>query len=514
MTNHKLPDVPQSYWRDSFSLTSFPKLEESIKTDVAIVGGGITGITAAYLLSQQNIHVTLLDASTLLNGTTGHTTAKITAQHGLIYDEFINHFGLEKTALYYRAQNEASKFIQKTINDLDIKCDLQKEDAYIYTNEDKYIEKLENEMKAYEQLKIDGDLMDDMPLDLPVKSVLRMNNQAQFHPLHYLKVLAKESVQNGASFYENTVALDIEYNKDPAIITDDGHRVIAKYIIVASHFPFYDFRNSSYFARMYPERAYVVAGQSDQKYPGGMYISAEEPTRSIRAASYNGKELWLISGENHKTGQGKSTITHYEGLQTFAKEQFQINEILYRWSAQDLTTLDKMPYIGRITKTENTVFVATGYRKWGMTNGTAAAKLLTDLILQKNSPYEEVFTPSRFKADPSIKKLIQTNADVAKHLIKGKFELPVRPINELANDDATITRIDGKRAGVYKDQNSELHVVDTTCTHMGCEVSWNSGDRTWDCPCHGSRFSYEGEVIEGPAKKPLQKLNIDMENHS
>lgn len=509
MTEHQLPNSPQSFWRDSVSLPTFPKLDQSIKTDVAIVGAGITGITAAYLLSKHNLHVTLIDANTLLNGTTGHTTAKITAQHGLIYDEFINHFGLEKTKLYYEAQKEASEFIQKQINDLKIQCSFQQEDAYIYTNADEYIVKLENEKKAYDELGIASELSDTMPLDLPVKSVLRMKNQGQFHPLSYLKTLVEETVQNGASFYENTVAVDIEYTKDPAIITNDGHRIISKYVIVASHFPFYDLTNSSYFARIYPERAYVVAGESNQTFPGGMYISAEEPTRSIRITEHNGKDLWLVSGENHKTGQGKSTMLHYEALQTFAKEQFSINDIQYRWSAQDLTTLDKMPYIGRITKSEHNVLVATGYRKWGMTNGTIAAKLLTDIILQKDSPYADVFTPSRFKADPSIKKLIQTNTDVAKHLVKGKFQLEERPIDELSDDDATITRIDGKRVGVYKDQNSKLHIVDTTCTHMGCEVSWNSGDRTWDCPCHGSRFTIDGDVIEGPAKKPLQKLKIN-----
>jgi glycine/D-amino acid oxidase-like deaminating enzyme/nitrite reductase/ring-hydroxylating ferredoxin subunit len=507
----QLPKSPQSYWQETVTFPEFPKLKESIKVDVAIAGGGITGITAAYLLTKQNIKVALIDSDKILNGTTGHTTAKITAQHGLIYDEFINHFGLEITELYYNAQLEARKLIETTIDELNIKCGFQKEDAYIYTNSNEYVAKLEKEMKAYEKLKIEGDLTDQMPLELPVKSVLRMKNQAQFHPLSYLNKLAEEAVANGASFYENTVALDIEYNKDPAIITDDGHRITSKYVISATHFPFYDLTNSSYFARLYPERAYVVAGETEKKFPGGMYINAEQPVRSIRTTPIKGKNLWLIGGENHRTGEGESTITHYEALQQFAKTHFDIDPIQYRWSAQDLTTLDKMPYIGNITKAQDTVFVATGYRKWGMTNGTIAAKMLTDMILQKNTPYEEVFTPSRFKADPSVKKLIQTNAGTAKQMVKGKFELPKRKIEDLHQDDATITRVDGKRTGVYRDDNGQIHAVDTTCTHMGCEVSWNSGDRTWDCPCHGSRYSYSGEVIEGPAKKPLKRLEINIE---
>jgi len=502
-----MPQFPSPFWRESISFPSFPKLDHWVKTDVAIVGGGITGVTAAYLLAKQNIKVTLLDADVILNGTTGHTTAKITAQHGLIYDEFIQHFGVEKTLLYYQAQMEAKKFIENTINELNMKCSFQMEDAYIYTNSNKYVNKLENEKKAYDELKIDSDLTNEMPLDLPVKSVLRMRNQAQFHPLSYLKILIEEAVKSGAEVFENTTAIDIEYNKDPAVITEDNQRITCKYVISASHFPFYD-RNSFYFSRMYPERAYVIAGKTDQKFPGGMYINAESPTRSIRTTPEKGENLWLISGENHKTGQGKSTITHYQELQKFAKKHFNIDEVRYRWSTQDLTTLDKVPYIGPITESEENVLVATGFRKWGMTNSTIAAKMLVDKILQKDNPYEEVFTPSRFQADPVIRKFIRTNADVAKHMIKGKLQPPERSIENLGEDDATITRINGKRTGVYKDKNSNVHMVDTTCTHMGCEVSWNSGDRTWDCPCHGSRFSYTGEVMEGPAKEPLKKPEI------
>jgi len=504
----QMPQYPKSYWREELTLPSFPTLDQSIKTEVAIVGGGITGITAAYLLAKQNINVVLLDAGKILNGTTGHTTAKITAQHGLIYDEFIQHFGLEKTLLYYQAAMEAKQFIEEMTTDLNIKCSFQKEDAYLYTNSNEYITKLEQEKKAYDQLNIDSELTDQMPLDIPVKSVLKMKNQAQFHPLNYLKTVVDEAIKNGAHFYENTTAFDIEHNKNPTIMTREGHRISCDYIIQASHFPFYD-SEGMYFSRMYAERSYIIAGKTEEKFPGGMYINAEDPTRSIRITPERGKHLWLIGGENHKTGQGESTITHYQALQKFAKKHFNINEVSYRWSAQDVTTIDKMPYIGPMTKSADNIFIATGFRKWGMTNGTIAAKLLTDKILQKDNPYEEIFKPSRFQADPSVRKFIRTNADVAKHMIRGKLEYTGNRVENLSADDATITRINGKRTGVYKDKDSNLHMVDTTCTHMGCEVTWNSGDRTWDCPCHGSRFSYSGEIIEGPAKKPLPKINMD-----
>lgn len=503
-----LPQFPEPYWRDNIDFPSFPKLEGKINVDVGIVGGGIVGITAAYLLSKQNIKVALIDAGVILNGTTGHTTAKISAQHGLIYDEFMKHFGEKKTKQYYEAQMEAKALIEKHIDELNIDCDYESQDAVVFTNSDDYITQLENEKKAYDQLNIESELTNNIPFDIPHKKALIMKNQAQFHPLKYLKALAEESIKNGAEFYENTTAIDVEYNKHPAIITRDGHRIICRFVFVASHFPFYD-GQGFYPARMYPERSYVLAIKSDKKYPGGMYINAEQPSRSLRSVTVNGEEMWLVIGEDHKTGQGKPTMDHYTALQEFAEKYIGINEIVYRWSAQDLTTLDKVPYVGRISAEEEAVFVATGFRKWGMTNGTIAAKIIADKISGKDSPYGELYTPSRFQVDPSLRKVASINTDVAKHLIKGKLEFTQNSIEDLSPDNATVTRINGKRAGVYKDKENNLHALDTTCTHMGCEVEWNSGEKTWDCPCHGSRFSYTGEVIEGPAKRPLERIDVE-----
>ncbi|GAB3805062.1 FAD-dependent oxidoreductase [Virgibacillus kimchii] len=506
MTKDEMSQFPQSFWQDSVNLPTFPALNQSIKADVGIVGGGITGLTAAYLLAKQNLKVALIDASTILNGTTGHTTAKITAQHGLIYDEFIQHFGVEKARQYYEAGMEARDIIEEIIKENAIETDLTNENAYIFTDSEDYLEQLEKEKKAYDKLKIPSELTDKIPLDIPMKSALMMENQAQFHPLKYLSILAEKSVKNGAEIYEDTTAVDVEYgSKHPSIVTGNGHRINCHYIISASHFPFYD-KQSFYFSRMYPERSYVIAVKSPKKFPGGMYINAESPTRSIRSTELNGEDLWLISGENHKTGQGKSMIEHYQALHEYAGKNFSIEEFSYRWSAQDLTTIDKLPYIGPVSKSEDNVFVATGFRKWGMTNGTIAAKVISDLIVEKSSPYEELFVPSRFHAHPSLRKFMQINANAAKHMIKGKFDRPKESLNELPPDEAAVTRIKGKRAGAYRDHNNNLYVVDTTCTHMGCEVEWNSGDRTWDCPCHGSRFSYTGEVLEGPAKKPLTEI--------
>jgi glycine/D-amino acid oxidase-like deaminating enzyme/nitrite reductase/ring-hydroxylating ferredoxin subunit len=501
----KLPFKPEPYWREGLDLPRFDPLNGNLNVDVAIVGGGITGITAAYLLVKEGLKVALLEASHLLNGTTGHTTAKITAQHGLIYDEFINHFGKSKARLYYEANMEALQFIKETIEQNKINCDFSQEDAYLYSTSETYAIKIEKEHDAYKALKIDGELMYDIPFELNVHNALVMKDQAQFHPLKYLSHLLKEAKKAGAHIFEETTAVNVEQDSQGThVLTRNGLRVTCRRVLACSHFPFYE-GTGLYFSRMHADRSYILGVKAKKDYPGGMYYNVDPPNRSLRSVKMNGETLILIGGESHKTGQGKDTLEHYKALETFGEDVLGTQEVLYRWSAQDLTTLDKLPYIGELSSLQPHVLVATGFRKWGMTNGTAAALLLADLVLDRKNRFKDLYSPSRFIADPSLKKFFMDNADVAKHLIKGKFDHPNTEIDELANDEGAVVTINGKRKGAYKDTEGKVYVVDTTCTHMGCEVNWNHGDRTWDCPCHGSRFSFTGEVVEGPAEKPLQR---------
>lgn len=505
----KLPKDPEPYWRDFIKLPEFPQLKEDLQVDVVIVGGGITGLTSAYLLVNEGLKVAVLEADKLLNGTTGHTTAKITAQHDLIYDEFVRNFGRNTARLYYEANIDALNFIKKTVEEHQIDCDFSEQDAYVYATTDEYARKLEKEAKAYETVGIDGGLVDSIPFNIEVKKALVMKNQAQFHPIKYLAHLIDIIKEKGGLIFEYTTAVDIETGEQPTVLTREGQRVTGSHVLSCSHFPFYE-GLGFYSARMYADRSYIIAVKTKESYPGGMYLGADEPTRSLRSATINGEEMILIGGESHKTGQGKDTMEHYKALETFGEEVFGLEDIVYRWSAQDLVTLDKIPYIGELTSGQPNILVATGYRKWGMTNGTAAALLFRDMILGVKSIYKGLYSPSRFYAHPSLKNFLVTNADVVKHLIKGKIEVSYKSIDNLSNDEGAVVSIKGHRKGAYKDVEGNLHIVDTTCTHVGCEVEWNSGERSWDCPCHGSRFSYTGEVLEGPAEKPLQKYDYTM----
>lgn len=502
-----LPQFPESLWKHTSQFPRFPRLIGLAEADVVVVGAGMTGITAAYLLMKEGYSVILAEMGAVLNGTTGYTTAKITSQHGLIYDELTAHFGEEQARLYYEANEEALRFMGSFAAEHSIPCDLVQEDAFLYAESEQELSKLAKEWAAYEKLGIPGKWQDTLPLPFTVKGAIKMPGQARFHPLHYLQFMLDELVKGGVSIYEYTmVGEKVEKEGGQLVLhTEQGATLKCTHAVSASHFPFYD-GGALYFSRLHAERSYIVAIEPESPFPGGMYINCGNPVRSLRTASWNDKKLLLVGGEGHKTGQNDCTIKNYETLERLGASLFGAKSIPFRWSAQDLVTVDRVPYIGQATKDDPQILIATGFAKWGMTTGTLAACMIRDRIMHRENRYAGLFTPQRFKADPSIKNLIVQNADVAKELVAGKVGLIHKKIGELQADEGAIVRHQGKRAGAYKDKQGALYLVDATCTHMGCEVGWNAAERSWDCPCHGSRFNTLGEVIEGPATLPLTPL--------
>nr|WP_246625097.1 FAD-dependent oxidoreductase [Fictibacillus nanhaiensis] len=497
-------------WRKNIDLPKYPSLNGNEKTDAVVVGAGITGITTAYLLAKEGMQVTLIEAGKVINGTTGHTTAKITSQHGVIYDRLISHLGLERAKQYYRSNEEAGQFIHDIVQQHHIHCNYEPHDAYLYASTEQGIKKLEKEAQAYEQLEINGELLDKLPFTISHKKGLVMRKQAHFHPVKYLIALLKELDNLGVKIYENTTATDIQEDKSDkkaVVITSEGHEVTANNVACCTHFPFFD-GLGFYFTRMMAERSYVIAVKTNDTFPEGMYLCVDETVRSYRSILQDGEKIVLVGGESHQTGQGIPTHQHYEALLKEAKKSLNVDRVMYRWSAQDLITLDKVPFIGKLTHKHDHIFVATGFRKWGMTTGTLAAHIIKDHILNRENEYADLYKPQRFQADPSdIKQFVKENSDVAKHFVSGKLDKPSKNPRSLKKDEGGAVTVNGERCGGYRDNNGELHVIDTTCTHLGCEVEWNSGDRTWDCPCHGSRFTFDGSVIEGPATQPLKKMN-------
>ncbi|MFZ7131708.1 MAG: FAD-dependent oxidoreductase [Eubacteriales bacterium] len=493
--------APQSYWISSTTKTQYPKLREDMDTEVAIIGGGITGVITGYLLKKSGVKVTLLEANKILQSTTGHTTAKLTSQHGLIYKELIHTHGLNDAKIYAEANAWAISFVKDTSSHLNIQCDLIEQDAYIYTQNHAMLPLIKNEAIAANTIGIDASFESSISLPFSVQGAVKFKNQAQFHPRKFLLPLAATIPGNGSRIYEDTEIIDVDRGNPCTIITKDKQIIRAKKVVVATHFPFCD-NIGLYFARMIQDRSYIIAAKIKDSYPGGMYINLESPTRSLRS-QWDGKEqLLLVGGENHKTGHGTNQNHHYVKLLEFAKQHFTVDDVPYYWSAQDCTTPDNIPYIGNITGFSSNVYVATGFKKWGMTTGIAAGKILHDLILAEENPWAEVFSPSRSLKRNAWVKLMGQNIHVGYKFLEGKLS-PAEAL-ELKSGEGKIIEKGNKKMGAYMDEKQHIYFVDTTCTHLGCELQWNNAEKTWDCPCHGSRFDYKGNIIEGPAIKPLK----------
>ncbi|ABR50733.1 FAD dependent oxidoreductase [Alkaliphilus metalliredigens QYMF] len=503
LANHD--PIPRPYWLTSTDQKNHPPLEKDITVDVAIVGGGMVGITSAWLLKQAGLSVAIVEADHILQGTTGHTTAKITSQHGLIYDKITNKMGNELASQYAQANESAIHFIADLIKEKEISCDFSWQPAYVYTQSPVYVQKLIDETKAASSLGLMASYVESLPLPFDIQGAMKFEDQAQFHPRKYLLSLAKDIVGDNSYIFEQTRAVDIQEGSLCQVITHNNNKkVTASHVIIASHYPFYD-KPGLYFARIYQERSYILGAKIKGDFPKGMFINAEQPTRSLRTQPMEDGELVLIGGENHKSGHGQSTLKHYEALCQFAHKHFDVEDILFRWSTQDCVTMDNIPYIGHLTADRPNVYVATGFGKWGMTNSTVSAIMLRDLIVKGENPWTSVYYPSRIRPQASATEFIVQNVDVATRFISGKL-IPNSKDMNLQPGQGKVLQIKGQRVGAYCDENGEIHVVDTTCTHLGCELTWNDAEKSWDCPCHGSRFSYTGDIIEGPALKPLQKL--------
>ena len=499
-----------SLWMETASKKSYPKLERHISVDAAVIGGGIAGMTVAHLLKKQGLSTCVLEAREIGGGVTGHTTAKITAQHGLRLDTLIRQNGLNAAKLYAEINSQAIGFIEKLAMSLNIDCGFKRTFSCIVTEDTAKSQEILWETEAAQRLGVEAEYYHrpnfEATRNADIKAAVKFFNQAQFHPLKYLYGIAEAFCDGtGCNIYENTRAVDIEKGRVNKVITEDGLVVSAKYVVVATHFPFFDKRNL-YFTKLYPERSYVVSFIAEDGFSEGMYKTAEEGFSLRTHALEDGRKLILLGGGYHRTGSGSYMMKNYLDLEDTAKRLFNVKEFLWRWSAQDYSTPDGLPYAGQIACTMPNVFVMTGFDKWGMTNSTATAIIISDLISSGDSPYLAAYNPLRpLKSFASFFKYLGKNVATMGRLIGGRLSrLPSKAI--VKKDEARLINMKGVRTSVYRDEEGKVHVVKAVCSHMGCQLKFNDAEKTWDCPCHGSRYDTEGKVIEAPAKKPLTKI--------
>jgi glycine/D-amino acid oxidase-like deaminating enzyme/nitrite reductase/ring-hydroxylating ferredoxin subunit len=486
-----------SFWIESSPETEYPRLEEDVSVDVAVVGAGITGITAAYLLKEAGKRVALMDMKQVARGATGYTTAKVTSGHSVIYSSLEKTVGTDGAGLYAQANEAGLAKIREIVDALKLQCDLETKANYVYTERAESSRDLEAEVAAAKRAGLPATLVHDTPLPFSVAAAIRTDNQAQFHPRKYLLPLVERIAGDGSYVFENTRARDVRHG-NPAVVETDAASVRARAVVIATHLPFED--QGLLFAKAHPYRSYAVGAPiAGGDAPDGMFISVDSPTRSVRAAPSDVGQLLIVGGEGHKTGQAIDTRQPYERLERWTLEHFGLDDIRYRWATHDYTSVDKVPFVGRLIPWASDVFVATGYGKWGMTNGTAAAILIADLLTGRENPWVDLFSPHRTRSFAS-RSLLSENGNVARHFFGGRLGLPGREcLDGLAAGDGAVVRIDGETLAVARGQDGSLTAVSPRCTHLGCYVAWNRAEQTWDCPCHGSRYLRDGTLIEGPA---------------
>lgn len=494
-----------SYWIDSTEKKHYQPLKESLKVDIAIIGGGITGITTALLLSEAGKDIAVLEARELAHGATGYTTAKVTSQHGIIYQDLMNSYG-EKGAKQYADANEAAiKKIQSIIKRYNIDCDYEEVNSYVYAVSEKGIDQLQKEYDAAQRLELPAAFINHLKLPFEAKAAVRFSGQGMFHPLKYILGMLDALQEKNVPIYENTRIMEVDGEGPYTLKTTEGQTIEANTVIIATKYPILN-KKGLYFAKIHVERSYIIGVSSPKIELEGHYINAEQTVRSLRPYLSGNSKLTLIGGGNHPTGECKDTEKPFEELIEFAKKMDPEVEIKYRWSTQDCMTLDNIPYIGKLTKDLPNIYVATGFSKWGMTHSAVAAMIISDDLLGIENPWKDIYDPGRSMSVQATKELLVQGADMAGDILKKILPIKSERLEDFKNDEGKVIELDGQVVGVYKDLEGEIFIVNPTCRHIGCRLSFNTAEKSWDCPCHGSRYTYTGEVIESPAVEPLERI--------
>ena len=478
-----------SIWTKTCSIPRRESLQKDLNVEVAVIGGGMAGILIAFQLQRAGKQVVILEADRIGSGQTQNTTAKITSQHGLKYAALLRSVGEEKARQYAMANEAAIAEYRRIVQEEHIPCDWQDTDAYLYSEE---TESLMEEADAAALLGISASFLSPAPLPFAGCSALRFAHQAQFHPLKFIKHLAEK-----LEIYEKTPVLTVEGH---TLHTPKG-TVTAEHIVFATHYPFVNFPGL-YFARMHQERSYVLALEN-APLAEGMFLGSGAYTYSLRSCH----TYLLFGGEGHRTGENKAG-GRYDALRKKAKELFPHAREVAHWSAQDCIPADGIPYIGQYAAGKPHWYVATGFQKWGMTSSMVAAILLCDQICGVENPYAPVFDPGRFSTEALI-GIAEEMAQATKTLGKRFFRLPEATAKELPCGHGGVVEVEGEKLGVYKEEDGTLHIVDIRCPHLGCQLEWNPDEKSWDCPCHGSRFDFRGHLINNPAQEDISLPDAD-----
>jgi glycine/D-amino acid oxidase-like deaminating enzyme/nitrite reductase/ring-hydroxylating ferredoxin subunit len=497
----------QSFWIASTLQSSYPSLTQDLSVDVAIVGAGLAGITAAMLLKKAGKTVAVLEAGRVAEGVSGHTTAKLTSLHQLKYADLIQSLGKEKAALYGASNQAAIEQVATLVRDEHIDCDFERKHAYTFAESAETLAQVQAEVEAAAEIGLPATFITETSLPFEVSGAIKFSHQAQFHPRKYILCLAGKIAGEGSYVFEHSRVCTVDGENPCRVKTAQGPTVTAQDVIVATNLPILD--QGLYFAKTFPKRSYLIGARIDPAIaPDGMFIGTGDKYRSIRTTPLeDGGLLLLIGGEGHKVGEASDTEERFERLASYAHRHFGVSQVDFYWSTQDMVSFDGVPYIGPLTPLNQHTYVATGFSLWGMSNATLSAMILSDRILGQENPWTTLYDstrPTPFITSESIKNNLDVGTRWIGDRLKGLFDSP----DNVGPGEARVVTHKGQKVAIYCDANGTRHQVSAVCPHLGCIVAWNAAETSWDCPCHGSRFTPEGAILQGPAVKSLEPHSV------
>lgn len=500
-----------SYWQYSRRGQDRSGADLPAEADVVVVGGGITGLTTAHLLTRSGRSVVLLEANRLADGVSGFTTAKVSAQHGPKYHRLARSHGGQAAAEYGASNQAAIGWIAAEQEQLGIDCEFERKDSYVFTSEPTQASQMAREARAAQAAGLPAvEMTGDIGVPMSPVHAVRFTEQAQFHPRKWLLGLADVAESSGCAIVEQARVIRVDEHSSGLVVRSTRGTVRAADVVIATHYPILD--RGLYFARLEPVHDLVVAGRVPEELPG-MYL-ATDSGHSVRTAPLaDGGHLLIALGEHYRTGEDIDVAARYQRLTGWAQRWFGMAEPRYRWSAHDVSTPDGLPYIGRYHPLTEHLWVATGFGQWGMSGGTMAALLLCDLITGVSNPWAGLYNPNRILGLRSVPTLGKANLQVAWHLVTDhtKAIISQKHPERLGPGESTVTTVGTSLVAAYRDDENILHAVSARCTHLGCVVQFNNAEKTWDCPCHASRFGLDGSVLNGPAVTPLEPADVDSE---
>lgn len=497
----------KSIWHSFSAPTNFPRLQEDIEVDVAIIGGGITGITAAQLLSEAGLSVAVLEARKVGGGTTSHSTGNLYFTIDQVLSSLQSKYDNQVIRDVVTSRQEALELISNNVERLSIDCDFQRVPWILYSESAKHNDKIDQELETAKEAGVVMEPAEKTDIPFHVERGVRVGGQAQFNPMRYVQGLAMSIESPRCRIFENTRVTRVEEKDDVVILDTLNHSIRAKNCLEATHTP--KGVEVQYHTVLGPYREYGVAAKlAAGTYPEGIFWGFYHNGEKISFRSYKrGEDQYIMAiGQPHKVGQADNNQKHLEKLEIFLKDHFEISQITHRWGGQHYKPADKLPYIGK-KKDGSNIYVATGFSTDGLVYGTLSAMLIRDQITNKTNPYSERYAASRFTPLKSAKDFVKENINVAVQYLKDlPFSGSEAGLDNLKIGEGKIISKDGHKIAACRNELGELKMHSAFCTHLACVVHWNNAEKTWDCPCHGSRFDTDGMVLEGPALHPLSEI--------